>query len=313
MSSFIHISNFSRVCFKLYILAKQIRRNNQLAAKLREKIERKRKSGDTAPIENSTWKQQLSIGVAQQIIQTLNIEVGNGNAIQVAPDHWQEPKNVAPCDVEEDNETAQTDDDGRPQLLAYKPNASSRRGSTDTVISSSFDISDIETHIDTRNMYEQDRLDSVDISGVEEWILQKYRPLLRFFNFLLFREYSKKLRRLRKSDRLIEIEAEIREQENTRNQHLRELELRVNAMLGKPSTSSLSPTSNEKLCLSRRLDMCEAKMGEMENTMARINELIVDLTAILGDNPPQQVFLSTPSDRQAQSPSRSASDVSGEN
>uniref|UniRef100_A0A7I4Z0I5 Ion_trans_2 domain-containing protein n=1 Tax=Haemonchus contortus TaxID=6289 RepID=A0A7I4Z0I5_HAECO len=171
------------------------------------------------------------------------------------------------------------------------------RGSIDTTLSSSFDISDIETQIDTTNMYDDDRSDSVDISEVEEWKLHKFRPLLRFFNFLLFRQYAKKFRRLRKSDRLLEFDAEIREQENVRNQNLRELELRVNAMIGKPGISSLSGVPAEKLCISRRLDLCESKMTDMETTMKRINDLVADLASKLEPSPLQEARPPVPPNR----------------
>lgn len=45
-----------------------------------------------------------------------------------------------------------------------------RRGSADTIISSSFDISDIETRIDTNNMYDDERSDSIDISGTRKFL-----------------------------------------------------------------------------------------------------------------------------------------------
>ncbi|VDO91022.1 unnamed protein product [Heligmosomoides polygyrus] len=60
-----------------------------------------------------------------------------------------------------------------------------------------------------------------------------------------------------------------------------QLELRVNAMLGKPGTSILNKNTGEKICMMRRLDLCEEKMNEMEHTMGRVNELVHDLSRIL--------------------------------
>lgn len=263
---------FRRFCFKLYVIAKRMQRNHQMAAKLREKVERKKRIRNAnSPSDNTGWKRQISVGVAQQMMQTLSIDMTRGTA-RIAPEKY--TSSITDEDHRKDNDVAE-------KLSMYN-----RRGSNDTNLSSSFDLSDIETHIDTSNMYEDARSDTIDISEVEEWRLQKYRPLLRFFNFLLFREYAKKLRRLRKSDRLLEIDAEIREQENVRHQNLRQLELRVNAMLGKPGTSILNKNTGEKICMMRRLDLCEEKMNEMEHTMGRVNELVHDLSRILSDGTP---------------------------
>ncbi|KAJ1352178.1 hypothetical protein KIN20_008379 [Parelaphostrongylus tenuis] len=159
----------------------------------------------------------------------------------------------------------------------YRSSIYERRGSNDTITSSSFDFPDIDSHIDARNMYDDDELNSIDISDVEEWKLYKYKPLLRFFYFLLFRQYTRKFQRLLKADRLLEIVTEIREQEDVRHKHFRELELRINAMIGKPSASALSGNAGERLSITRRLDLCETKMTDMELTMKRIRQLVMDL------------------------------------
>lgn len=52
-------------------------------------------------------------------------------------------------------------------------------------------------------------------------------------------------------------------------------------MLGKPGTSILNKNTGEKICMMRRLDLCEEKMNEMEHTMGRVNELVHDLSRIL--------------------------------
>ncbi|XGW35628.1 hypothetical protein V3C99_019103 [Haemonchus contortus] len=272
---------FRRICFKLYLTAKRMNRNAQMENKLREKLERKKRLRHAVAAIEQSWKQQLSMGVAQQMIQTFSLDV---------------QRNRKPAPLKRIMSLPETqNNNGRPS----EADTSSlfERGSIDTTLSSSFDISDIETQIDTTNMYDDDRSDSVDISEVEEWKLHKFRPLLRFFNFLLFRQYAKKFRRLRKSDRLLEFDAEIREQENVRNQNLRELELRVNAMIGKPGISSLSGVPAEKLCISRRLDLCESKMTDMETTMKRINDLVADLASKLEPSPLQEARPPVPPNR----------------
>ncbi|KAL6725029.1 hypothetical protein Aduo_019854 [Ancylostoma duodenale] len=257
---------FRRFCFKLYIIAMRMNRNRQLAAKLREKVEKKKRMRHAVAAFEHSWKQQLSIGVAQHVMQAINLEAPRNRRI------FELKRNLSIPEAESRKEAVESTEASR----AYE-----RRGSADTIISSSFDISDIETRIDTNNMYEQERSDSIDISDIEEWKLQKYRPLLRFFNFLLFREFTKKFRRLRKADRLLEVEAEIREQDNVRHQCLRELELRVNAMLGKPMSSPFNSNENEKLCLCTRLELCESKIIEMERTMDKIHLLVRELGTVL--------------------------------
>ncbi|KAK6031264.1 hypothetical protein OSTOST_02590, partial [Ostertagia ostertagi] len=199
-------------------------RNRQMENKLREKLERrkrqhfvmkhlsptspgKKKQRGAVAANEPTWKQQLGVGVAQQIIQTFSLDVQRNG--KVAP-----LRRITSLPETQNGNVPNSD-------VAERSSMFERRGSTDTNLSSSFDISDIETQIDMNNMYDDDRSDCIDISEVEEWRLYKYRPLLRFFNFLLFRQYAKKFRRLRKSDRLLEFDAEIREQENVRHQHLR--------------------------------------------------------------------------------------------
>ncbi|KAK6734846.1 hypothetical protein RB195_018186 [Necator americanus] len=266
---------FRRICFKLYVTDKRMNRNHQLAAKLRENVVKRKKMRSTVVTPDS-WKQQLGIGVAQHIMQTINFEVPRNRRVTELKRNWSVPETESHKEVDT-NEVYQ------------------RRGSSETIISSSFDISDIETRIDTNNMYEEDRSDS-NTSEIDDWRLYKYKPLLRFFNFLLFREYTKKFRRLRKADLLLELDAEIREQENVRQQNLRELELRVNAMLGRPTTSPFHSNESEKLCMSRRLDLCESKMLEMRRTMDKIHILVRELAKIL-EVPTHQALPPTPPGR----------------
>ncbi|VDN21006.1 unnamed protein product [Cylicostephanus goldi] len=148
-------------------------------------------------------------------------------------------------------------------------------------------------------MYDEERSDTLNISDVEEWKLYKYRPLLRFFNFLLFREYTKKLQRLRKADRLLEVEAEIREKENLRQQNLRELELRMNAMLGRPGSSPFNNNPKEKIGLNARLDLCESKMKEMQLTLEKIHILVREVAATMGGNVTQETLPPTPPGRKS--------------
>ncbi|KHJ80717.1 hypothetical protein OESDEN_19604 [Oesophagostomum dentatum] len=65
---------FKHVCFKLYVTAKRMYRNRILAAKLREKIGRKKKLHCSFTAGEQSWKQHLSIGVAQQVIQTITLD-----------------------------------------------------------------------------------------------------------------------------------------------------------------------------------------------------------------------------------------------
>ncbi|VDP01635.1 unnamed protein product [Heligmosomoides polygyrus] len=66
---------FRRFCFKLYVIAKRMQRNHQMAAKLREKVERKKRIRNAnSPSDNTGWKRQISVGVAQQMMQTLSID-----------------------------------------------------------------------------------------------------------------------------------------------------------------------------------------------------------------------------------------------
>ncbi|KAK5968712.1 Potassium channel KvQLT family [Trichostrongylus colubriformis] len=281
---------FRRICLKLYITARRMNRNRQMEHKLREKLERKKKQRNTVAANDQTWKEQLSMGVAQQMIQTFSLDVQKNRKNPPLKGNLSLPETVS------DYKNIDVAEKGSSEISSMFE----RRGSTDTNLSSSFDISDIEAQIDMNNLYDDERSDSVDISGVEEWRLYKYRPLLRFFNFLLFRQYAKKFRRLRKSDRLLEFDAEVREQENVRHQHLRELELRVNAMLGKPGVSSLAGSNGEKLCMARRLDLCESKMTDMEEIMKRINDLVTDLSSILQHSPAREALPPIPPSRHGQ-------------
>lgn len=62
-------------------------------------------------------------------------------------------------------------------------------------------------------------------SSIDERLLLKYKPLLRFIFFLIFQILMKKFQRLRKADKLLEMEAEIVEQIHERDQRLSEVGL----------------------------------------------------------------------------------------
>ncbi|ETN77260.1 Ion channel [Necator americanus] len=287
---------FRRICFKLYVTDKRMNRNHQLAAKLRENVVKRKKMRSTVVTPDS-WKQQLGIGVAQHIMQTINFEVPRNRRVTELKRNWvirhrgvfltffqlfsmkllfrvsqrqNHIKKWIPVSLQR-----YTNVEDRPKLSYHHhlifPTL--KHASIRTTCTKKIDRIPIHLASGIRVFTAHYEID--------DWRLYKYKPLLRFFNFLLFREYTKKFRRLRKADLLLELDAEIREQENVRQQNLRELELRVNAMLGRPTTSPFHSNESEKLCMSRRLDLCESKMLEMRRTMDKIHILVRELAKIL--------------------------------
>ena len=106
-----------------------------------------------------------------------------------------------------------------------------KRCSIDTTISSSFDLSDSEHSF---GLHEEHSVASckifpiifkneVIVSAVDEKLLMRYKPLLRFIFFLIFQILLKKFQRLRKADKLLEMEAEIVGQIHERDQKLNEV------------------------------------------------------------------------------------------
>lgn len=106
-----------------------------------------------------------------------------------------------------------------------------KRASIDTNNSFSFDCSDSdhsyplheEPSINGCESESVQRVITNSVSAVDEKLLLKYKPLLRFIFFLVFQILMKKFQRLKKADKLLEMEAEIVEQIHERDQKLNEV------------------------------------------------------------------------------------------
>ncbi|CAB3399586.1 unnamed protein product [Caenorhabditis bovis] len=240
---------FTHVCYKLYVTEERINQNRALAKKIREKLERKKSQKKKSIVnQGSVTAELLKLGIKGAVKPVIEADRND----KVAAFQRRTKKRV---------------------LFAER-----RNHTVETSMSSSLDISDVDAHIEMRNILAEN-VDDFTPEEVDISLLMKYRPLLRFYNFILFRFLMKKFRNQRKAGELLTIEEEISERENARNIKMKELEATIISLIGKPTISPFD-YSGRKISLLERIDYCERKMDEMEMKVERIQEItlrIVDL------------------------------------
>ncbi|KAK0406004.1 hypothetical protein QR680_018310 [Steinernema hermaphroditum] len=107
----------------------------------------------------------------------------------------------------------------------------------------------------------------------DEMNMPRYRNMLRMLYFFMFINLKKRFHRTRKPYELMDAEAELCEMEHQRKQKFKELELRIDATIGKALPSPLNPSTKNKASLQKRLQMCETKMEELERKVRFITHL----------------------------------------
>uniref|UniRef100_A0A914P4T6 Ion transport domain-containing protein n=1 Tax=Panagrolaimus davidi TaxID=227884 RepID=A0A914P4T6_9BILA len=114
-----------------------------------------------------------------------------------------------------------------------------------------------------------------NISALDDYTISRYRHILRMLHFFMFQLTKKKFNRARKPYELIDAEKELCELEYQRMQKLKELELRVQATIGKPTHSPFSMPDGEthKLNIGDRLELCEEALKNLELKVKTLNDL----------------------------------------
>ncbi|PAV74191.1 hypothetical protein WR25_08757 [Diploscapter pachys] len=255
---------FRKFCYRLYLTDERISKNRALAKKMKERIERKKSKVTPSFHHQSSFRETL-IKNAQD---TMIIPILEASA------------SLEDVSTPQRRRSLSLPEEPGPQFDASQKiqRFREKRDSTEFSISSSCDISDVEKHIELKNALEES-LDDVNFRELDEQLLMKYRPLLRFFTFINFRILSRKFKRLRKADQLLTIEEEIAESENIRNIKMKQLEAIIVSLVGK-SSFSLLDSKRDKLPALARLELCESRVLEMERKVDAINDVanqIMDL------------------------------------
>uniref|UniRef100_A0A914Z028 Potassium channel domain-containing protein n=1 Tax=Panagrolaimus superbus TaxID=310955 RepID=A0A914Z028_9BILA len=114
-----------------------------------------------------------------------------------------------------------------------------------------------------------------NISALDDYTVSRYRHILRMLHFFMFQLTKKKFNRARKPYELVDAEKELCELEYQRMQKLKELELRVQATIGKPTISpfNLQHGHTIKLNIEDRLELCEEALKNLELKVKMINDL----------------------------------------
>uniref|UniRef100_A0A1I7Y660 Ion_trans domain-containing protein n=1 Tax=Steinernema glaseri TaxID=37863 RepID=A0A1I7Y660_9BILA len=120
----------------------------------------------------------------------------------------------------------------------------------------------------------------------DEMNMPRYRNMLRMLYFFMFITLKKKFHRARKPYELMDAEAELCEMEHQRKQKFKELELRIDATIGKVLPSPLNPPGQNKASLQKRLQICETKLEEMERKLRFITHLSEQIGKAIQGAPP---------------------------
>lgn len=258
---------FVHVCYKLYVTEERINQNRVLANKLREKLEKRR------PIKKKSITQQNSVtaellkfglkGMARPMLEKQDSFDKVERKHSLRRTRSEDRRSSLP------DALAVVDPAIRKRVLF----AEARNSSVETSMSSSCDVSELETQFEIKNFLEQN-VDELSSKEVDISLLIKYRPLLRFYYFVMFRFVMSKFHNQRIAGQLLMIEAEIAERENQRNQKMKELEASILELTGKPTVSPFDD-SGEKLSIIQRLEFCEQRMEDLERKTDAINEITI--------------------------------------
>ncbi|CAI4224021.1 unnamed protein product [Auanema sp. JU1783] len=281
-------AHFKHVCYKLYLTNERLQRIRDEEKKRQHKMSKKRKSSPAIKTsyfnssvvneEQPAWIHSLRYKVTPQVMTAAGI-MDTSIVPRPPPPPPPQPQHKSStnsfrrfmslpfsysCEVDDYNPPAEV------MSLPDTKFTHHHRSSTDTALSSSFD-SDTDHNGDLLR-HQHDKYSSADINEVDERILIRYQPLLRFLNFLLFRQFVKKFKRLRKSDKMLQMEAEMAEHDHEREQNLRELEDTLGSLIGKPSRSYLGQI-DEKLTVNERVNLFEKRLAGMEEKLETIETL----------------------------------------
>ncbi|CAJ0575935.1 unnamed protein product, partial [Mesorhabditis spiculigera] len=281
------IPYFKHVCVKLYAADERIKKTRELEEQLREKMMRKKqKKEETKPggrlrnffsqltFEDHGWNFNPGKrdSILKPFIRTESLNYVHKNlseqGLDVMAQKCKPKKEVTIIDPKS------------PKLNKHNS------GSTSS-LDSSFDLSDVEKEVNVKMYYDlpymNQRRSSTDIHTIGEECLQRYRPLIRFFNYLLFNRCMLKFRRLRKPYQLLDAEAELCEMEHNRSQMFHELELRLAATVGKAAQSPFSPVK-DKLSIEQRLVATEQAVEKINAKQQESLRLIEAIAEALGIN-----------------------------
>uniref|UniRef100_A0A8R1I1W9 Uncharacterized protein n=1 Tax=Caenorhabditis japonica TaxID=281687 RepID=A0A8R1I1W9_CAEJA len=256
---------FTHVCYKLYITEERINQNRELAKKLRDKLERRR------PIKKKSFNHQASVtaeilkfglkGIVKPVLEKQDSLEKVERKASLRRTRSEDRRSSLP------DALAMVDPTIRKRVLF----AGARNSSVETSMSSSVDVSELETQFEIKNFLEQN-VDELSSKEVDISLLIKYRPLLRFYYFVMFRFLMNKFHNQRIAGQLLMIEAEIAERENQRNQKMKELEAVILELTGNPMISPFDP-SRQKRPILERIELAEQHLDELERKFDYVNDL----------------------------------------
>ncbi|KAH7725228.1 CRE-KQT-2 protein [Aphelenchoides avenae] len=143
----------------------------------------------------------------------------------------------------------------------------------------SIEFSDEEKILDY--YYDNDKGDTSSVTGTQSVdcfsmtdtsTVGHYRQILRMIYFFIFLTWRKKFNRARKPYELVDAEAELVAMEDQRGKKFKQLELRIEATIGKAHSSQLNPDSDES-SIQTRIELCEEKLHEMEQKAQMLEQL----------------------------------------
>ncbi|KAE9555554.1 hypothetical protein FO519_001225 [Halicephalobus sp. NKZ332] len=105
---------------------------------------------------------------------------------------------------------------------------------------------------------------TTSVSALDDETINRYRQILRLLHYFIFQTTKKKFNRARKPYELLDAENELCEMEYQRMQKVKELELRVQATVGKPTISPFEEDQSQKLNIEDRLILCEEMLRKLE-------------------------------------------------
>ncbi|UMM43353.1 hypothetical protein L5515_018878 [Caenorhabditis briggsae] len=258
---------FVHVCYKLYVTEERINQNRALAKKLREKLEKRRPTKKKSMThQNSVTAEILKFGfkgMARPMLEKQDSFDKGERKISLRRTRSEDRRSSLP------DALAVVDPAIRKRVLF----AEARNSSVETSMSSSVDVSELETQFEIKNFLEQN-VDELSSKEVDISLLMKYRPLLRFYYFIMFRLIMNRFHTQRIAGQLLMIEAEIAERENQRSQKMKELEAAILEHTGKPTCSPFDD-SGQKLSLVERLEFCEKQMEALERKVDSMSDLTI--------------------------------------
>uniref|UniRef100_A0AC34R8E4 Ion transport domain-containing protein n=1 Tax=Panagrolaimus sp. JU765 TaxID=591449 RepID=A0AC34R8E4_9BILA len=120
------------------------------------------------------------------------------------------------------------------------------------------------------------RSQDTTISALDDDAINRYRQILRMLHYFIFQITKKKFHRARKPYELMDAESELAEMEYQRMQKIKELELRIQATIGKPTISPFEMDEGDggkKRNIEDRIELCEISLRKLEMKMQIVENL----------------------------------------